>query len=165
MTRRLTGRLAATRAALGLAGAALAQTAPEEVESDEYGAVAESLTGTPGDPASGMEVMIDRGLGNCVACHQVTDLEDDADFHGDVGPSLDGVAQRWDEAQLRGIVANAKHAFPGTIMISFYDTGPYIRPGEGFTGKAAEGPLEPLLTAQQVEDVTAYLMTLDTYPE
>ena len=46
------------------------------------------------------------------------------------------------------------------MMPSFYKTAGYIRPGNAFTGKAAEGPLEPLLTAQQVEDVVAYLMTL-----
>jgi len=45
-------------------------------------------------------------------------------------------------------------------MPSFYRTEGYIRPGNAFSGKAAEGPLEPLLTAQQVEDVVAYLLTL-----
>ena len=101
----------------------------------------------------------DRGLGNCVACHAVSAMPD-VPFQGDVGPALDGVADRWEEAQIRGILSDAKMTFDGTIMPSFYKTGPFIRPGDAFTGKAAEGELAPLLTAQQIEDVVAYLLTL-----
>ena len=144
------------------AGMAQAEVAPSDVAYDDYGEVAESLTGVPGDAARGEEVMTNRGLGNCIACHQATALEA-YPFHGDVGPSLDGAGERWSEAQLRGIVANAKNTFPDTIMPAMYWTGPYVRPGNAFTGKAAEGELPPLLTAQQVEDVVAYLMTLDQY--
>jgi sulfur-oxidizing protein SoxX len=50
--------------------------------------------------------------------------------------------------------------FPDTVMPSFYRTTGFIRPGNAYTGKAAEGDLEPLLTAQQVEDVVSYLLTL-----
>ena len=156
-------RLLKTAAAVALvAGTAQAEVAPTEVAFDEYGEVAESLTGEPGDPARGIEVMTNRGLGNCIACHESTDLKD-FPFHGEVGPSLDGAGERWSEAQLRGIVANAKNTFPDSIMPSFYFTGPYVRQGDAFTGKAFEGELPPLLTAQQVEDVVAYLMTLDQY--
>jgi L-cysteine S-thiosulfotransferase len=140
---------------------AVAQTAPSEVSFDEYGEVAESLTGQPGDPEHGKEVMTTRGLGNCIACHQVTALQD-FPFHGEVGPSLDGAGERWTEAQLRGIVANAKLTFPDSMMPSFYKIGPYIRPGDEFTGKAPEGELPPLLSAQDIEDVVAFLMTLDS---
>lgn len=147
------------------AGAALADpVAPKDVEFGEYGAVADSLTGQSGDPARGAGIVGDKSVGNCIACHQITDLKD-VPWHGEVGPSLDGVATRWEEADLRGIVINAKKTFPESMMPSFYHTGPYIRPGDAFTGEAAEGELPPLLTAQQVEDVVAYLMTLDTYPE
>ena len=122
------------------------------------GAVEQSLSGAAGDVEAGRQIM-NRGAGNCIACHAVTDLES-LGFHGNIGPSLDGVADRWSEAELRGIVANAKEMFPGTMMPSFYRTTDFIRPGNAFTGKAAEGELEPLLTAQQVEDVVAYLQTL-----
>ncbi|MCG6882366.1 MAG: sulfur oxidation c-type cytochrome SoxX [Silicimonas sp.] len=122
------------------------------------GAVETSLTGTPGDPAAG-RVLMNKGAGNCIACHAVTDLQD-LPFHGEVGPMLDGVGDRWSEAQLRGIVSNAKEMFPDTVMPSFYRTTGFIRPGNAYTGKAAEGDLEPLLTAQQVEDVVSYLLTL-----
>lgn len=134
------------------------EMAPGDVQFDDYGAVEASLTGVAGDPASGASIMTTRGQGNCVACHQVSAL--DAAFQGDVGPSLDGVGSRWNEAELRGIVSNAKMTFDGSIMPSFYrSTEGYIRPGDAFTGKAGTD-LSPLLTAQQVEDVVSYLMTL-----
>ena len=67
--------------------------------------------------------------------------------------TLDGVADRWSVAELRGIVANSKMMFEGSIMPSFYrDTG-FNRNREEFEGKT-------ILTAQQVEDIVAYLMTL-----
>ncbi|MBV0912771.1 sulfur oxidation c-type cytochrome SoxX [Anianabacter salinae] len=122
------------------------------------GAVEMSLSGQPGDPAAG-RILMNKGSGNCVACHQVTDLPEYA-FQGEIGPILDGVADRWSEAELRGIVTNAKIMFPDSMMPSFYKTEGFIRPGNKFTGKAAEGEVAPLLTAQQVEDVVAYLMTL-----
>jgi sulfur-oxidizing protein SoxX len=50
--------------------------------------------------------------------------------------------------------------FPDTMMPSFYKTEGFIRVGNGFSGKAAEGPVAPLLTAQQIEDVVAFLLTL-----
>lgn len=148
-------------AALVMGGAAMAaEVAPEAVQTDDYGAIAVSLTGVPGDPVEGRKVFSTRSMGNCVACHTVTEMIEDVDFHGNIGPSLDGAASRWTEADLRGIVVNAKTVFDGTIMPSFYKTSGYTRPGDAFTGKAAQEPLPPLLTAQQVEDVVAYLMTL-----
>lgn len=122
------------------------------------GAVSTSLTGVAGDPAEGRKIM-NKGSGNCIACHAVSDLAD-LPFHGEVGPELDGVADRWTEEELRGIIANAKEMFPETVMPSFYKTTGFVRPGNAYTGKAAEGELDPLLTAQQVEDVVAYLLTL-----
>ncbi|MBK0398338.1 sulfur oxidation c-type cytochrome SoxX [Limibaculum sp. M0105] len=154
------------RATLGLvvgcalAGAAVAETAPADVKFGEYGEVAASLTGSAGDPASGRKVFSERSAGNCVACHTVSEMVEDVQFHGDVGPSLDGVADRWNEAELRGIVSNAKNVFDGTVMPAFYKTTGYIRPGDAFTTKPATEPLPPLLTAQQIEDLVAYLMTL-----
>ncbi|MBT8456488.1 MAG: sulfur oxidation c-type cytochrome SoxX [Rhodobacteraceae bacterium] len=145
-------------AALFVGGAALAgQIAPSDVVFED-GAVAQSLTGVAGDPENG-KVLMNKGAGNCIACHEVTALQE-WPFHGEVGPILDGAGERWSEAELRGIVSNAKVMFEGTIMPSFYKNTGYTRPGDAYTGKAAEGELAPLLTAQEVEDVVAYLMTL-----
>lgn len=148
--------VAAAAAVIG-SGAIAGEIAPTEVAFVD-GAVSESLTGKPGDPAEGRKIM-NKGAGNCIACHAISDLAD-LPFHGEIGPPLDGVADRWSEAELRGIVADAKKMFEGTMMPSFYKTSGYIRPGNGFTGKAGEEPLPPLLTAQQIEDVVAYLLTL-----
>lgn len=139
--------------------ASAAEVAPEAVQFDDSGAVAESLTGVPGDPAEGAKVVGSKKLGNCVACHQVSALAD-VPFQGEIGPVLDGVGSRWGEAELRGILTNAKKTFDGTMMPAYYKTSGFIRPGDGFTGKAGEEPLPPLLTAQQIEDTIAFLMTL-----
>lgn len=149
----------AVAAALSAGAAQAEDVKPMDVSYDDYGAIEASLTGAPGDPAEGKKVMTNRGLGNCIACHEVTALAD-APFHGEVGPSLDGVADRWNEAELRGIVADAKKTYDGTMMPSFYKTSGYIRPGDAFTGKAGTEPLPPLLTAQQIEDTVAFLLTL-----
>ena len=133
--------------------------APGDVAFGEYGEVEASLTGVPGDSAAGREVFINRGLGNCLACHENSEMSDQP-FHGEVGPMLDGVGDRWNEAELRGIVANAKMTYDGTIMPSYFRTAGYTRPGDAFTGKAAKGELSPLLSAQDIEDVVAFLSTL-----
>ncbi len=148
----------AAAAAISAAAPALSETMPTEVVYHE-GAVDTSLTGNAGDPVSGVKVMTTRSQGNCVACHQISKLSD-VPFQGDIAPPLDGVADRYSEAQLRGIVANAKMTFEGSFMPAFYKTKGYIRPGDAYTGKAAKEPLPPILDAQQIEDVLAFLMTL-----
>ena len=60
---------------------------------------------------------MNRKKGNCLACH--VSVEGEQSFHGEVGPELNGVADRWETAELRGIV-NAKKMFDGTIMPAFY---------------------------------------------
>ncbi|MBE0412717.1 sulfur oxidation c-type cytochrome SoxX [Yoonia sp.] len=139
--------------------AATAEVLPEDIVFGEYGEVEVSLSGVAGDPVSGEALMVARGKGNCLACHQVTALEQHP-FHGEVGPSLDGVADRWSEAELRGIVVNAKMTYEGTVMPAFYKVSGFYRPGDAYTGKAAVMPLSPLLTAQEIEDIVAYLLTL-----
>lgn len=151
------------------AGIALAATgiqadviAPGDVTMSEYGEVFESLTGEPGDPARGAEVFVSRAQGNCLACHAVTSLADEP-WHGEVGPLLDGVATRWEEPALRGLLVNADMTFPDSIMPSFYRVSGFTRPGDGFTTQPAPADLQPILSAQQVEDVIAFLMTLTDY--
>jgi len=144
-------------AILAASAVTAAEIAPGDVQFVD-GGVAESLSGQAGDPAEGRKVFGSRAAGNCVACHAVSSLTD-VQWHGEIGPSLDGAGDRWDEAQLRGIVANAKMMFDGTMMPSFYKVDGFIRPGDAFTGNAAT-EITPLLTAQQIEDVVAYLMTL-----
>ncbi|WP_375267099.1 sulfur oxidation c-type cytochrome SoxX [Planktotalea sp.] len=153
-------KILATSAALAavLATSVAAEMiAPSDVKYED-GSVAMSLSGKAGDAAEGEKIM-NKGAGNCIACHQISSL-DYLSFQGEIGPALDGAADRWTEAELRGIVANAKIMFEGTMMPSFYKTEGFTRLGDAYTGKAHPGNPEPLLTAQQVEDVVAYLTTL-----
>lgn len=115
--------------------------------------VPQSLTGQPGDPAKGRNWVVGRKLGNCLACHANSDMAQEP-YHGEVAPPLDGAGNRWSEAELRAIVINSKVAFsPETIMPAFYRDSGFNRVAKKFEGKT-------ILTAQQVEDVVAYLMTL-----
>lgn len=116
------------------------------------GALPNSLADAPGNPDAGKKVFLTRTLGNCLACHQVTSLKSE-EFHGEFGPSLDGVAGRYTEAQLRLIVADAKRIFSGTVMPAFYKNDGLNRVRPEFAGKT-------ILSAPQVEDVVAFLKTL-----
>ena len=143
----------------GIAGILLVTTtfahagvvAPAEVAYDGI-AVPMSLTGVPGDPENGRKVFMNRELGNCLACHQNSDMADQL-FHGEIGPSLDGVAERYSEAELRGILVDSKAVFDGTIMPAFYVADRFTRNLKKFEGKT-------ILSAQDVEDLIAYLQTL-----
>lgn len=114
--------------------------------------IPESLTGRPGDSANGKKVVLNRKLGNCLDCHSMP--IPDQQFHGNVGPPLYGVANRYDEGQLRLRVVNMKLVNPSTIMPTFYSADGFHRVTKEFEGKT-------ILTAQQVEDVVAYLTTLE----
>lgn len=150
--------MAAFAAALGLSAASAEVVAPQDVVWVDDWTVPASLTGAPGDVDRG-RVLMNKGAGNCIACHEITELLE-LGFHGNVGPSLDGVADRYDEAHLRGLIVRAKNTFEGTIMPSFYHVDGLQRPGDNYSAKAAPDPLTPVLTAQEVEDIVAYLVTL-----
>jgi sulfur-oxidizing protein SoxX len=110
-----------------------------------------SLTGQPGDPANGRKLAINRKLGNCLACHVLPIPEQP--FHGEVGPDLSQVAGTLSEGEIRLRIVNPKVVNPDTIMPAFYRNDGFERVLKGFQGKT-------MLSAQQVEDVVAYLMTL-----
>lgn len=154
-------RLTAITAAAVLAGGvAFADTvAPGDVQYGEYGDVATSLSGMDGDADRGSAIFSSRAKGNCAACHAVAQLPDVA-FQGEVGPELTWTGEARTAEELRGIVANAKMTFPDTVMPAFYKTSGFNRPGDGYTGKAAQGDLSPILSAQEIEDVVAFLLTL-----
>ncbi len=123
------------------------------------GAVAVSLTGAAGDPVKGRDIVLSKKKGNCIACHSNGEMPDVA-FHGEIGPDLTSVGDRYSEAELRGILIDAKLTFEESMMPSFYKVDGFYRPGKAYTGKAADDTFAPLLTAQQIEDALAYLMTL-----
>lgn len=114
--------------------------------------IPEPLTATPGDPAEGAKAVASRSLGNCLACHAVSALANEP-FHGDLGPSLDGVADRYTTGGLRLQIVNNKLVNPDSVMPGFFTTGDLVGVRKQFAGKT-------ILTAQQVEDVVAFLSTL-----
>ena len=140
-------------AVVALSSASFAETtAPGDIKFGENGEVEISLTGAAGDAASGRKIFMNRKKGNCLACHVNSDMAEQT-FHGEVGPELDGVADRWEAAELRGILVNSKNMFEGTIMPAFYKASGYNRILKKFDGKT-------ILSAQEVEDLLAYVMTL-----
>ena len=125
-----------------------AQTVSYEVVGD---AIPASLTGTLGDAAKGRSIVANRQLGLCLLCH--TGPLPEERFQGNLAPSLAGAGSRWSEGQLRLRLANSKRLNPETIMPAYYLT-------DGLTQVAKNLQGRPLLAAQQIEDVLAYLVTL-----
>ena len=103
----------------------------------------------PGDAARGREVFVSREGGHCVLCHAAPGVE----VAGDVGPPLAGIGSKYSPAQLRLRVADMPGWRPSVAMPSFHRT-------EGLNRVAAEFRGKPALSAQQVEDVVAWLSTL-----
>ena len=129
-----------------------ADVAPGDVEFKDL-ALVTSLTGVPGNPEEGAKVFKDRSLGNCLACHSNSAMKSEL-FHGDVAPTVDGAADRWKPEELRAIVSDSKQVFGSeTVMPGFYSLNVGVNVREDLVGKT-------ILTAQQVEDVVAYLATL-----
>jgi sulfur-oxidizing protein SoxX len=129
------------------AGAAHAQTQLNVVGD----AIPEPLTASPGDPARGREIVASRQTGLCLLCHTGPFPEDR--FQGNLAPDLSGAGSRWSAGQLRLRIADARRLNAQTIMPAYYRTSGLQRVGPAWRGKN-------LLTAQQVEDVVAYLETL-----
>lgn len=113
--------------------------------------VPRSLTGTPGDAARGRDVVFSRERGNCVVCHVMP--APDERSHGNVGPSLKGIAARLSEAQMRLRLVDGRRVNPASIMPSYYRVDGLVRVAKAHAGK-------PVLTADEIEDALAYLMTL-----
>jgi len=114
-------------------------------------AVPEPLTASPGDPARGRAIVANRQLGLCLLCHSGPFPEER--FQGNLAPDLSGAGKRWSVGQLRLRVADAQAINAQTIM------PPYFRV-TGLNQVARAGVGKPLLGAQQVEDVVAYLAGL-----
>jgi sulfur-oxidizing protein SoxX len=135
-------------AALALPCAAVAQgLRPYVVAGD---AISESLTGTPGDAARGRAVVTDRAS-TCILCHSGPFAE--LKFQGDLAPSLAGAGSRWSQGQLRLRLVDASRLNPATIMPSYYRVEGLVRVGAAWRDK-------PILSAEQIEDMVAYLASL-----
>ena len=104
----------------------------------------------------GLRIMANRQQGNCVTCHQISVLRDAKGIdgatgkHGDFGPSLDGVASRYSLAQLRQWVMDARKMNPHTLMPPFGT----------LEGTTQASPSRPMLSLEEIDNVTAALATL-----
>ncbi len=142
------GRMAVVLVAWMLAvGGAGAQGVPE-VQDD---GVPASLTGAKGDPTRGRAIFANRQVGLCLLCHNGPVPEER--FQGNMAPDLTGVADRYTEAQLRLRIVDPGRINPQTIMPAYFRTEGLNRVIGGFAGK-------PILNAEQIEDVVAYLTSL-----
>jgi L-cysteine S-thiosulfotransferase len=112
--------------------------------------IPDPLTGMPGDATRGRALVLDRSS-TCILCHSGPFPQ--ATFQGDLAPSLAGAGSRWSEGQLRLRLVDASRLNPATIMPSFYRTEGLVRVGAAWRGK-------PILSAEQIEDIVAYLVTL-----
>jgi sulfur-oxidizing protein SoxX len=110
-----------------------------------------SLTGSEGDPARGRAIVADRQVGLCLLCHSGPFPEQR--FVGDLAPDLAGVGARLSAAQIRLRIVDPSRVNPDTVMPAYYKTEGLQRVAPAFRGKT-------VLTAQQIEDVVAFLVTL-----
>jgi sulfur-oxidizing protein SoxX len=111
------------------------------------------LTGRPGDPRRGRAIAANSDRGNCIICHAIPLPEIPAGVFGDLGPPLDGVGARLSVAELRSRVVDARELNPQTVMPPYHVISGLHRVQRHYVGR-------PILSAQDVEDVVAYLVTL-----
>jgi len=109
-----------------------------------------SLTGARGDPARGRAIVASRQVGLCLLCHSGPFPEER--FQGDIAPDLRSAA-RLSEGQIRERLVDPSRVNPDTIMPAYFRTEGVTRVAPAFRGK-------PLLTAEQIEDIVAYLVSL-----
>jgi L-cysteine S-thiosulfotransferase len=114
-------------------------------------AIAEPLTAIAGNAARGRGIVLDRETGNCLICHKVP--EPNEPFQGDLGPDLSGIGQRLTAGQIRLRLVDEGRLNPQTLMPPYYRVDGLNRVAGQYRGK-------PVLAAQEIEDVVAYLGTL-----
>lgn len=131
---------------------ALALAVPPSAAVEVLGdAIPQPLTATPGDPARGRAIVASRQTGLCLLCHSGPFPEER--FQGNLATSLAGAGSRWTAGQLRLRIVDSRRLDPGSPMPSFHRTEGLQRVGPAWRG-------QPILDAQQVEDVVAFLQTL-----
>jgi sulfur-oxidizing protein SoxX len=125
-----------------------ARLVPYRVEGD---GIPQPLAMVAGDAARGRAIVANRQVGLCLLCHAGPVPEER--LQGNLAPDLAGSGTRWSEAQLRLRIVDAGRINPDTIMPAYYRI-------DGLNNVAPAVRGKPILDAQQVEDVVAYLRTL-----
>ncbi|MEA2903352.1 MAG: L-cysteine S-thiosulfotransferase [Alphaproteobacteria bacterium] len=114
-------------------------------------AIPAPLTGARGDAARGRAIVGNRQVGLCLLCH--TGPFPEEKFQGSLAPDLKGAGTRWSEAQFRLRIVDSSRFNADTIMPAYYRVEGLTRVAPAFAGR-------PVLTAEQIEDVVAFLVTL-----
>lgn len=138
-------RVAATLACVGMNLGQAAHAA------DPVDAIDTPLTAVPGDAARGRAIVVNRQQGLCLLCHTGPFAEER--FQGNLAPDLSGAGARWSEGQLRLRLVDSRRINPQTLMPAYGRAEGFERVGSAWQGK-------PVLNAQQIEDVVAFLRTL-----
>ncbi len=138
----------------GLAIAGLAPAAAAATVVDD--GIPAAFTATPGDAERGRAIVAQRQQGLCLLCHSGPIPEER--FQGNLAPPLDGAGSRYTAAQLRLRVADARRLNPASLMPPFHAVPDAAIEARQRVGAAWRG--QPILDAQQLEDVVAYLQTL-----
>lgn len=141
-------RVAAALLAAFTVNASAEDLKPYEIVGD---AIPASLTGAPGDPERGREIVGNRQVGLCLLCH--TGPFPQQRFQGNLAPDLSGAGTRASIGQLRLRIVDASRLNPNTIMPPYYRVDGLTRVAASYRGK-------PILSAEQIEDVVAFLSAL-----
>jgi L-cysteine S-thiosulfotransferase len=113
--------------------------------------IPEPLTTTPGDAVRGEAIVADRQQGLCLLCHSGPFPQ--PQLQGTLATNLQGAGSRWSEAQLRLRIVDSRRLHPQSLMPPLHVAPQAARVAGAYQGR-------PVLSAQQVEDVVAYLKTL-----
>ena len=109
------------------------------------------MDGVRGDPVRGRAIVASRQLGLCLLCHSGPFPEERS--QGALAPDLNGIGSRLSEAQIRARIVDPGRFKSQTIMPAYGRSDGLTRVAPAFRGK-------PILTATQIEDVVAFLVTL-----
>jgi L-cysteine S-thiosulfotransferase len=130
--------------------AACADTSSRQPPGTLGDAIEDPLTAAPGDPVRGREIVVGRD-GNCLFCHAIPETRER--FMGNIGPPLSGVGSKLTAGQLRLRIVDPTRLKPDVVMPAYHRVDGLDQVARQYRGR-------PILDAQQVEDVIAYLLTL-----
>ncbi len=109
------------------------------------------LDGLIGNSDRGRRLVLDRETGNCLICHQVPVASEPS--QGDLAPTLAGVGSRLTAGQIRFRMVDQSRLNPATLMPAYHRVEGLTRVADKYRGK-------PVFSAQDIEDVVAWLTSL-----
>lgn len=109
------------------------------------------LTSSPGDAVKGRAIVANRQVGLCLLCHSGPFPEER--FQGNLAPDLVASVGQSTPAQLRARLVDPGRLNPSSIMPAYYRTTGLSRVAPKFVDQT-------ILTGQEIEDVVAFLVSL-----